>query len=153
MFNGFYTHDDIIKWKHFPRYWPFVWGIHRSLVNSPQKGQWCGALMFSLICAWINGRVNNREAGDLRCHRSHYDVTVMPKHHSNESYIRNYNIPWMSIPMLHQCVKLIKESPIHRVFTKLNNHSREVYGSTYHDCMLLNTQTPTGQWNTNNVAD
>ena len=23
-------HDDVIKEKHFPRYWPFVWGIHRS---------------------------------------------------------------------------------------------------------------------------
>ena len=23
-------HDDVIKWKHFPRYWPFVRGIHRS---------------------------------------------------------------------------------------------------------------------------
>ena len=32
-------HDDVIKWKHFPRYWPFMWGIHRSLVNSPHKGQ------------------------------------------------------------------------------------------------------------------
>ena len=30
-------HDDVIKWKHFPRYWPFVWGIHRSPVNSPHK--------------------------------------------------------------------------------------------------------------------
>ena len=29
------------------------------------------ALMFSLICAWINGWVNNREAGDLRRHRSY----------------------------------------------------------------------------------
>ena len=47
-------HDDVIKWKHFPRYWPFVRGIHRSPVNSPHKGQWRGALMFSLICAWIN---------------------------------------------------------------------------------------------------
>ena len=27
-------YDDVIKWKHFPRYWPFVWGIHRSPVNS-----------------------------------------------------------------------------------------------------------------------
>ena len=68
-------HDDVIKWKHFPRYWPFVRGIHRPTVNSPHKGQWCGALMFSLICAWIYGWVNNREAGDLRCHRAHYDVT------------------------------------------------------------------------------
>ena len=46
-------------------------------VNSPHKGQWRGALMFSLICVWINGWVNNREAGDLRRYRGHYDVTVM----------------------------------------------------------------------------
>ena len=72
-------HDDVIKWKHFPRYWPFVRGIHRSPVNSPHKGQWRGALMFSLICAWINRWVNNREAGDLRHHRAHYDVALMTK--------------------------------------------------------------------------
>ena len=45
--------------------------------NSPHKGQWHRALMFSLICAWINDWVNNREAGDLRRHRGHYDVIVM----------------------------------------------------------------------------
>ena len=50
-----YTHDDVIKYRHFPRYWPLMRGIHRSPVNSPHKGQWRGALMFSLICAWING--------------------------------------------------------------------------------------------------
>ena len=70
-------HDVVIKWKHFPRNWPFLRGIHRSPVNSPDKGQWCGALMFSLICVWINGWVNNRKAGDSRRYRSHYDVTVM----------------------------------------------------------------------------
>ena len=53
-----------------------VRGIHRSPVNSPHRGQWCGALMFSLICAWISGWVNNREAGVLRRHRAHHDVTV-----------------------------------------------------------------------------
>ena len=46
-------------------------------VNSPHKGQWRGALMFSLICVWINGWVNNREAGDLRRYCAHYDVIVM----------------------------------------------------------------------------
>ena len=46
-------------------------------VNSPLKGQWRGALMFSLICAWINNRVNNREDGDLSRHRAHYGITVM----------------------------------------------------------------------------
>ena len=71
------NHDDVIRWKHFRRYWPFVWGIRRSPPNSPHKGQWRGALIFSLICAWINGWVNNREVGDLRHHRAHYDVTVM----------------------------------------------------------------------------
>ena len=69
--------NDVIKWKYFPRYWPFVRGIHRSPVNSPHKGQWLGALMLSLICVWINGWVNNREAGDLRRYRAHYDVSVM----------------------------------------------------------------------------
>ena len=70
-------HDDVIKWKQFPRYLTFVRGIHLSPVNSPHKGQWCGALMVSLICVWINGWVNNREAGYLRRHRTHYDVIVM----------------------------------------------------------------------------
>ena len=32
-------HDDVIKWKHFPRYWPSVRGIQRSQVKSPHKGQ------------------------------------------------------------------------------------------------------------------
>ena len=72
-------HDDVIKWKHFPRYWPFVWGIYRSPVNSPHKGQWRGALMFPLICARINGRVNHREAGDLRRHHAHYVAIVLVK--------------------------------------------------------------------------
>ena len=73
-------HDDVIKWKHFPRYWPFVRGIHRSPVNSPHKGQWRGALMFTFIYTRINGWVNNCEAGNLRCNRAHYDVIVMNLH-------------------------------------------------------------------------
>ena len=70
-------HDDIIKWKHFLRHWPFVLGIHWSPVNSPHKGQWCRALMFSLIWAWTNCWINNQDGGDLRCHHAHYDLTVM----------------------------------------------------------------------------
>ena len=46
-------------------------------VNSPHKGQWRGALMFSLINAWINDWVNSRAAGDLRRISGHYDVIVM----------------------------------------------------------------------------
>ena len=71
------SHDDVIKWKLFPHNWSFVRGIHRPPVNSPHKGQRRGALMFSLICARINGWVNNREAGELRRYRAHYNVIVM----------------------------------------------------------------------------
>ena len=71
------SHDDIIKWKHFPCCWPFLQGIHQSSVNSPHKSQWRGALMFSLICALTNSWANNDDASDLRCHRAHYDMIVM----------------------------------------------------------------------------
>ena len=77
LIRRFIFHDDVMKWKHFPRNWPFVRGIHRSPVNSPHKGQWRGALMFSLICVWINNWVNNRETGDLRHYRAHYYVIAM----------------------------------------------------------------------------
>ena len=68
-------HDDVIKWKHFPRYWHFVRGIHWSPVDSPHKGQWREALMFSLI--WTNSLTNTQTGGDLRRHHSYYDVTAM----------------------------------------------------------------------------
>ena len=55
-------HYDVIKWKYFPRYWPFLKGIHRSPVNSHHKGQWREALMFSLICACTNGWANRISA-------------------------------------------------------------------------------------------
>ena len=72
-----WSHDDVIKWKHFPRYWPFVREIHRSPVNSPHKGQWRGALMFSFNCAWTDSWAYNGDAGDLRRYCAHYDVIVM----------------------------------------------------------------------------
>ena len=91
--KGYQTsHDDVIKWKHFPRYWPFVRGIHRSPVNSLHKGQWRGALMFSLICACINGWVNKCEAGDWGRHQAHYDVTVMV----------SANSIWVYLAHIHQ---------------------------------------------------
>ena len=59
-------------------------------VNSPHKGQWRGALMFSLIYAWINDWVNNREAGDLRRQRGHYDVSIMDNFFIRSAYPRLY---------------------------------------------------------------
>ena len=74
---GNILHDDVIKWKHFPRYWPFVRGIHRSPVNSPHKARDAERWYFLWSPPWINGWVDNREAGDLRRHRTQYDVIVM----------------------------------------------------------------------------
>ena len=95
-------HDDVIKWKHFPRYWPFIRGTHRSSMDSPYKGQWRGALMFSLICAWINGWLNNREADDLRGYRAHDDVTVMiPGNMDSASVLLCFLMVWCGSAHFH----------------------------------------------------
>ena len=103
-----YDDTDVIKWKHFPRYWPFVWGIHRSPVNSLQKGKWRGALIFlSLICVWIYGWENNREAGDLRHYSVHFEVIVMnanllPNMHigTHSSKVR-IQLKWLLLTKMH----------------------------------------------------
>ena len=114
-----YDHDDVIKWEPFPCYWPFVRGIHWSPVNSPHKGHWRGALMFSLICTQINGWVYNREAGDLRRHRAHYDVIVILVCHVGEHlhalihwYLKHLNCPKVNArrPYKHYTSMLISQN-------------------------------------------
>ena len=73
------THNGVIKWKHFPHYWPFVQGIHQSPVNFPHKVQRHGISMFLWSALWINGWINNHEAGELGCHCPHYDVIIMAR--------------------------------------------------------------------------
>ena len=68
-------HDDVIKWKHVPRYWPFVLGIHRSPGEFPAQRPVTRS--FDVLFYWVNGWINNREAGDLRRYRAHHDVIVM----------------------------------------------------------------------------
>ena len=74
---------------------------HRSPVNYPHKGQRRGALMFSLICAWINGWVNNREAGDLRHYIAHYDVTVMANTQNSSFLSKTIHTYQKGRPSLH----------------------------------------------------
>ena len=83
-------HADIIKWKHFPCYWPFVHWIHQSMVNSLHKDQWHGTLMFSLICTWTNVSGNNWDTSGWRRHCAHYDVTLMYTSHWN--YISHHKV-------------------------------------------------------------
>ena len=79
--NCCYEDTNFAWWRHqietFSALLSLCGGIHRWPVKSPHKGQWRGALMFSLICDWINGWVNNREDRDLRRHHAHYGVIVM----------------------------------------------------------------------------
>ena len=85
--------------------------------NSPvigdfsHKGQWHrAALMFSVICVYIDGRVNNREAGNLRRHRAHYDVIVMNEtptkrksHNMWTKFDRGYEIRTCSTFVVQYC--------------------------------------------------
>ena len=78
---GHLQHSSNSWWRHqietFSALLAICAGNSPTPVNSPHKGQWRGALMFSLICVWINVWVNNREAGDLRRYRVNYGVIVM----------------------------------------------------------------------------
>ena len=87
------SYDDVIKWKHFPRYWPFVRGIHRSPVNSPHKGQWRRALMFSWIGAGTNGWANHWDA--LWGHCNGYGIRIV------------WCNVWHSSSRYHWCQELI----------------------------------------------
>ena len=82
----------------FPRFWPFGRGNLRWPVNSPHKGRWRGALMFSLICAWINGWVNNYDA-----------IVMLPKviSHCRVTKCENIKVKPLDLPIrMHSCLLL-----------------------------------------------
>ena len=117
-------------WRHqmetLPRYWPFVRRIHRPPVNSPHKGQWRGALIF-FICASINGWVNNRGAGDVRCLRANIDVILM---HCQGKYHR---LVMKRLPLVHDraitlspCAQEIPQYCIKTLFWKNSPPSSKV---------------------------
>ena len=144
--NSYNVHDDVIKWKHFPRNWPFVREIHRSPVNFPHNGQWHGPLMFSLIYAWINDWVNNREAGDLRRQHGHYDVIVML--HSYRAAVQFWKTVMFRSNMVHHifvltCEQILPLSPFHASdcpstrTTLLPNCSSYIYIYMIYDCVIL----------------
>ena len=143
-----HKHDDVIKWKHFPRYWPFVWGIHRFLVNSPHKGQWRGALMFSLICVWINGWVNNRGAGDLRRYRAHYDVTVMVNAQLScplEVVWQHQDITWTNVDFLSGGFLLINRflGNVFVITSIVFSNTVQWYADDFlSNCFLVNAEVP-----------
>ena len=100
--DSIHIHNDVIKWKHFLCYWPFLQEF-TSPGEFPTQRPVTRSFDFSLICAWINNWVNNREAGDLRHHRGHYEVNVMPLwllhcHSGLGSSIIVSMKPWEAVP-------------------------------------------------------
>ena len=96
------THDGVIKWKHF-------FGVTDPLCGEFTGHRWIpptkprrGALMFSLICAWTNG-VSSQDAGDLRRHHAHYDVTVLDDINVNTTVIECHLRHCKSLDMAHCC--------------------------------------------------
>ena len=87
---------------NLPEKWHLLHGIsvvlHRPPVDSPHKVQWRGVLMFSLICTRTNGWANDRDAGDLRCHRVDYDITVM----FTPTWVDRRIYGWLN-PWIHTC--------------------------------------------------
>ena len=103
-------------------------------VNSPHKGQWRGALMFTLICARTNGWVNNCEAGDLRRYRTHYDVIVMLYRFS---WNHLYRITHQPQYVLHEAWSSHKANIKHEQMTIIANvqeaHGNVKYQQFYRD--------------------
>ena len=112
-------HDDVIKWKHFPRYWPFVRGIDRPPVNSPHKGQWRGTLMFSLLCT-LNKRWSKQswvwwfETPPCSLWRHCNDSFIHPCHHIEGhglviiSHIKKWDV--ITYPCLNLRKKMKRET-------------------------------------------
>ena len=115
--------------------WMFPWWHHQMETFSAllalyagefrAQRKWCRTLMFSFICAWINGWVNNREAGDLRRHRAHYDVNVMYKsrHASNDPLcmveVRGHQaIDFTTLSVF--CFKYSMWQPVEYIFKKID---------------------------------
>ena len=112
------SHDGVIKWKHFPRYWPFVRRIHRSPVNSPHtKASDAELCCISLIGAWISGWVNNCKAVDLRRHRAHYNVIVMP--HNVTTAVQGQKLSATSQGRHHESDRLSNHRRVDCLFNSL----------------------------------
>ena len=109
-------------------------GESTSHRNSPlTKGQWRGALIFSLICAWINRWANNWDAGDLGRHRAHYDVNVMERYHCGQKNLSIIMIPsldtlYIHISFSHPCCRGLVIEYIHSSVKISNADMKDGYG-------------------------
>ena len=106
-----------------------------SPVNSPYKGRWRGALMFSLICVWINDWINNREAGDLRRYDAHYNVMqwylILFPHNMPDAHCWN-----VIVVMIYSYIYayLVFGNMMEIVFNMLTSWNGDIFRVTGHLC-------------------
>ena len=73
-------HDDVIKWKHFPRYWAFVRGIYRPPVDSPTKAR------DAELCCFLDLRLNKRLSKQSRHRWFETPLRSLWRHCNSHSY-------------------------------------------------------------------
>ena len=102
------------------------------------------------ICAWINGWVNNREAGDLRRHRAHYDVNVMSQwwkatdiHVRSRGFHIAWDLTWNSYAFLARC---LWSYSTHVANTRNAARSHDVPSAISYDVICFNKVTSNGSW-------
>ena len=96
-------------------------------VNSPHKGQWREALMFPLVCAWINVWVYNREAGDLRRHRAHYDVIAMNRCTVQRSFIKiQYNAILHKLDIMRNTIQPVVLHRARQLYPEIQSQTNNV---------------------------
>ena len=88
-----------MSWKNFPHYWPFVRGIHWSLVVSSHKGRpmlnYDYSLLFALTSCWTNSQV----ACDLRYHDIH---VILSRRHGSGTTAEILKNMYLSKYLIHE---------------------------------------------------
>ena len=94
-------HGDVIKWKHFPRYWPFVRGNHRPPVNSPHKGP--------VTRSFDDLRLNKRLSKQSKSRWFETQACSLWRHNNDLGPMRSYPLQWsqMSVMAFQTTIHLI----------------------------------------------
>ena len=117
------AHDDVIKWEHFQRYWPFVRGIHRSPVNSQRP-------VTRSFDIYIDLRLNERLS--KQSWSWWFETQLCPLwRHSNAQWISKLRVGCSLLVLRLQCDYVTK-----RPLQWLYNGSDGVSNHQPHDCLL-----------------
>ena len=131
-------HDDVIKFKHFLRYWPFVWGIHRTPVTGEFPTQRPVTRSFGDLrprSLWrhcnarsdnVNKTAKNRRLPIL-CHTSPYrNLTFAQNKQQEHGKIRIWKLRFQIVISNDQCNNVLYITNIYGTLNHANMHIRFV---------------------------